>query len=58
MDGVDEVQKKKLATCLCVQEGGRDSMANNKGFGKVLATQRSIQESILWAGNWLALAEQ
>lgn len=45
-------------TCNMFVCAGGDSMANNKGFGKLLAMQRSIQESILWAGNWLALAAQ
>lgn len=33
------------------QGGTWASTANNAGFAKLLAVQRSIQESILWAGD-------
>lgn len=42
--------KFKRTCYMFVCEGG--STVDNKSFGKLLAVQRSIQESILWAGIW------
>lgn len=65
--GVDEVKKKKKHKTRNMFASAREacrvglrgeerggtwaSTANNAGFAKLLAVQRSIQESILWAGD-------